>query len=222
MNRTTHSRTLRWMALPLLLLLFAGCGKAQAPASTSAPKAAEPQATAPKATDAKESQAKAGEAQKISLVQTYKDEKTGLAVSIPANWTAVPYEGALMALISPATGEDDIFRENVLITHDDAFKNLSLAAYLKALAYDVRQKYPDTQTLESGEIEIGGLQGHWLIDSFTGPKGPAKVYRVVLIKDAAAYVFHGTAPVQTFDRYRPVFETIARSIAWPKPGEKKQ
>lgn len=209
MKLTSQSKPVRWLVLPLMLLLLAGCNSKPAPGETATESKARPkqEAAAPK-----ESEQKAP-----TLSQGYQDPKTGLVVKSPHGWQAAPYEGAVVALLSPAANEDDIFQENVLITHDDQFKNLNMAAYLKALAYDVRQRYPDTQTLESGEIEIAGTMAHWLVDSFTGPKGPTKVYRVVVIKAPSAYVLHGTAPAATFDRYRPTFEAIAASMAWPKP-----
>lgn len=220
MKLTINNRTVRWIVLPLLLAVLAGCGgKAveNGGGSTGGETPTGESKLDPKA--AEEVQTK--EEKPAALPQSYVDEKTGLTVKTPYGWTAAPYEGALVALISPSAGEDDIFLENVLITHDDQFKNLSMAAYLRALAYDVRQRYPDTETVESGEIEIDGIMGHWMIDTFTGSKGPSKVYRVVLIQEPAAYVFHGTALAATFDRYKPIFEAIATSMAWPEPEEQK-
>lgn len=217
---------MRWIVLPLLLALLAGC--------TSAPKEAEkPASQEPKAGETRAGQSetdpKGGETaakqepekKAPSLSQGYQDPRTGLVVKSPYGWEAAPYEEAVVALLSPSAGEEDIFRENVLITYDDQFKDLTMASYLKALAYDVRQRYPDTETVESGEVEIAGLMGHWMVDTFTGAKGPSKVYRVVVIREPGAYVLHGTAPVATFDRYGPIFEAIAKSMAWPKPEESK-
>lgn len=227
MTLAIRSRSVRWLVLPLLLALLAGCS-GDASRDGAAPGSAQSE-SGEAARDTKGAPGQGGTAigqdpqkqetgQKApTLAQGYQDPKTGLVVKTPYGWEAAPYEGAVVALLSPPAGAEDIFRENVLITYDDQFKNLNLAAYLKALAHDVRQRYPDTQTVESGEIEIAGIMGHWMIDTFTGAKGPSKVYRVVLIREGAAYVFHGTAPVATFDRYRPIFEAIARSITWPKP-----
>lgn len=215
MKLTIQNRTVWWIVLPLLLALLAGCGGKAAENGGESPTGEAN--TGPRAVEPGETKEK----KPAALPQSYADERTGLTLKTPYGWTAAPYEGALVALISPSAGEEDIFLENVLITYDDQFKNLNMAAYLKALAYDVRQRYPDTNTEESGEIEIDGIMGHWMIDTFTGPKGPSKVYRVVLIKEPAAYVFHGTAPAGTFDRYKPIFEAIAASIAWPEPEEQK-
>lgn len=212
------------LLLPLLLALLAGCG-GDSRGSADAEQPADSAQTGEKATgegQAKEpaapSNPKQSQKKGVTLKQVYSDEKTGLTVQTPIYWEATMKDDALAVFLSPQNGVEDLYRENVVITADDQFENLTLAAYLKALADEIRNRYPDTETLESGEVEIDSIMGHWMVDSFTGSKGPAKVYRVVLVREGVAYVFHGTAPTQTFDElYRPIFEAMARSIHWPKP-----
>ncbi|MFZ5813845.1 MAG: hypothetical protein ACOY93_00900 [Bacillota bacterium] len=213
---------MRWLLLPLLAALLAGCG------TPAAKKGTEPPAQTGEQGGAKTGEAPApssdpqAEKKGPVLKQLYTDEKTGLSVRTPILWEAGEKEGTVVVLISPQNGVEDLFRENIVITADDQFKDLTLAAYLKALGEEIRKRYPDTQTLESGEVEIDGILSHWMVDAYTGPKGPARVYRVVVIREQVAYVFHATAPEQTFELYRPTFEAIARSIAWPKPEAEKK
>lgn len=209
MLQALRKRTLRWFLLPLAISLLAGCSSAgknkDAAPSESAPKGAQ--------STSKESEKKGPD-----LPLNYTDQQTGLTLKTPSGWEAAPYEGAVIALISPQNGVEDLFRENILITRDDKFPSPNMLSYLQALAQEVRKRYPDTETVESGEVEIDGMMAHWMIDSFTGPKGAAKVYRVVFLKDSVPYVLHATALAPTFDLYRPAFEGIAKSIAWPKPS----
>lgn len=193
----------------LLLLTAAGCSSQSGKSQADAPQTESEQESKGDG-NTHETEPSAS----VKLPLSYSDPKTGIALSLPDGWTANAQDGAVVALISPQNGNEDFFRENVLITADDQFQNLTMDAYLKAMDHEVRQRYADTKTEESGEIEIDGLKGHWQVDAFTGTKGLSRVYRVVLIRETVAYVFHATAPAYTFDRYRPVFEAIARSIHW--------
>ncbi|WP_374713058.1 hypothetical protein [Symbiobacterium terraclitae] len=202
-----RSVCLLWPLAALLLLLAAGC----AAPGTDAPPAAGNRAGAGLAEPPGEGDA---EGQGPQLTLTYTHPETGLTLGVPEGWFAYPVEDAVVAMISPAKGEEDFFRENLLVTADDQFPDPTLETYVEALEDEVRRRYPDTETLESGDITVAGIEGRWLVDRFTGPKGEARVYRVVLVRDGVAYVLHGTAPVWTFDAYRPVFEAVAQSAAW--------
>ena len=199
-----------WPLVALLLLTAAGCGLSE----TKTPSAAGDQ-TGARVTDPQ--QGGAAEEQEPRLTLTYTHPETGLTLGVPEGWTAHPVEDAVVAMISPQNGEEDFFRENILVTADDEFPDPTLDAYVEALAAEVRRRYSDTETLEAGDITLDGIQGRWMIDRFTGPKGDARVYRVVLVREGTAYVLHGTAPVWTFDDYRPVFEAVAQSITWVEP-----
>lgn len=206
------------MLLPLLLVtLLVGCSK---PAGSPAPGGESSSDKKPAASKAGAGPSDSATSPAVQFPQRYEDDKTGLTIGVPEGWVATPYQEALVALISPQNGEEDFFLENLLITADDQFKDLTLASYLKALAAEVRKRYPDTQTLESGEVEVAGIAGHWMVDSFTGSKGATQVYRVVLVNGPVAYVLHGTAPVQSFERYRPIFEAMAQSVTWESPAAK--
>lgn len=194
-------RLLAALLLVFLLPAAAGCGPQEAPMET-----------------AREAGESGPEEEEYELTQLFQDPVTGLTVRVPEDWLAFRVEGAVVALLSPLSGDEDFYQENVLITADDQFPEMDMPAYLEALDYDVKQRYPDTQTLESGEIEIGSIPAHWQVDAFTGPKGPARVYRVVIIRDQVAYVFHATALEYTFEKYRPLFEAIAATMEWQAPG----
>lgn len=200
-----------WPLVALLLLAAAGCAAPQ----TQTPPASGDQ---PGADVTEPSSDGLGQEKDPLLTLTYTHPETGLSLGVPEGWTAYPVEDAVVAMISPQNGEEDFFRENLLVTADDQFPDPTLEAYEEALAAEVRRRYPDTETLESGDITIAGIQGRWLVDRFTGPKGDARVYRVVLVRDGVAYVFHGTAPTWTFDTYRPLFEAVARSATWVAEG----
>jgi len=164
-----------------------------------------------------ESTTAGAESEEVQLTQTYTDPQTGLSFGVPDQWAAYPVEDAVVAMISPQNGEEDFFRENVLVTADEQFADRTLERYVEALNAEVRARYPDTETLESGDTTVAGLPARWLVDKFTGPKGETRVYRVVLVREQVAYVFHGTAPVWSFDKYRSVFEAMAQSIHWGEP-----
>jgi len=195
-------RILAALLLALLLLGAAGCHPRETPPETG-------QEAGEAGADEKE----------FELTQLFRDPVTGLSVRVPEDWLAFQVEGAVVALLSPLSGDEDFFQENILITADDQFPDMTMPAYLEALEYDVKQRYPDTRTLESGELEIDSLPAHWHVDAFTGPKGPAMVYRVVIIREQVGYVFHATALEYTFDKYRPLFEAIAGTISWEPASE---
>jgi len=198
--------------LALLLLALAGCGAPPGPASSTGgdPAGAENEPPSPK-----EEEEPSEHDSLLTLI--YSHPPTGLTVGVPEGWELYPLEDAVAAMISPERGEEDFFRENVLITADDQFPDVTLDTYTEALAEEVRSRYSDTETLESGDITISGVEGRWMVDRFTGEKGEARVYRVVLVRGSTAYVLHGTAPVWTFEDYRPIFEAVARSITWVEP-----
>lgn len=211
-------RRLRLLAplLALLLIAVAGCGgpRSQAPSAGTDPARAD-QAGAESEPPGSEDGESDDEEPLLTLI--YSHPATGLTLGVPEGWAVYPLEDAVVAMISPQRGEEDFFRENILVTADDQFEDLTPDRYAEALAEEVRNRYPDTETLESGDITISGAEGRWLVDRFTGLKGEARVYRAVLVREEVAYVLHGTAPVWTFDDYRPVFEAVARSITWVEP-----
>lgn len=219
MKRIRRSTIAHWLLLPLLLALLVGCGGGSTPKTGTDPAKSD----APASDTTEPEGVKTQPEQKgVTLKQHFTDEQTGLSIQAPLYWETSWKEGALVVLVSALNGPEDLYRENVVIIADDQFKDLTLVSYLKALATEVRERYPDTETLESGEIEVDGIIGHWLVDSFTLPRtGPAKVYRVVLVKESVAYVFHGTSPNLTFDLYRPSFEAMAKSMTWSKPDAKQ-
>lgn len=201
--------------LAFVLIAAAGCGSpgAQAPSPDSDPAGA---GTEPPSAEGTETDTGSGEQGPV-LTLIYSHPGTGLTLGVPEGWEVYPLEDAVVAMISPVRGEEDFFRENIMVTADDQFPDLTLERYVEVLADEVKNRYPDTETLESGDITIADAEGRWMVDRFTGPKGEARVYRVVLVREGTAYVLHGTAPVWTFDDYRPVFEAVARSATWIDP-----
>ena len=206
-------RRLRLLAplLAILLLTAAGCGEPEAQGPAAGGDQTDVQSEPPAEGEGQQ------DGQQIPLTLVYSHPDTGLTLGVPEGWVVYPLEDAVVALISPERGEEDFFRENILVTADGQFPDPALDVYVEALEQEVRHRYPDTETLESGEATVGGVPARWIVDRFTGEKGETRVYRVVLVRDGIAYVLHGTAPVWTFDDYRPVFEAVAQSITWVEP-----
>lgn len=194
--QSVRHRLMASLAALLMLSLLVGCSgkKAEKPAA----KDEAPAATTPKGVP-------------------FEDPATGIALQVPKGWNATPgLNESIVAMISPLNGEEDLFQENAILFVDKQFKDPTMKSYLEALAAEVRKRYPDTKTLEEGDMPVNGVDAHWLVDSFSGPKGPMKVYRLVLVHKETAYVLHGTSPAQTFDRYRPNFEAIGKSLRLPQ------
>lgn len=133
-------------------------------------------------------------------------------LQIPNGWTTEHREAYgvdYYYLIAPKTADDPNTNINIA---SEFMQNLSLEDYLTGTIQSVKKSIPSAMILGQGEIVANGLKGVWYSYNMEPQGIKATLVNYIFPKDGVAYII--TAGTQTKDasRYRPLFDTVAKSL----------
>lgn len=140
----------------------------------------------------------------------YSDK--GYSIRFPDGWEQQEgFMGTDVMALSPMEGAADQFRENVGVTVENLRSTMTLEEYAAAALQGMQKLCTDFEKLDEGDAVLEDGNAKWIAYSFR--QGQVKVRAVVYlrVRGRRAFVLACTASPETFEQYRPQFETIARS-----------
>jgi hypothetical protein len=159
-----------------------------------------------------------GSAEEVSV---YHSERGRFSISLPSAWEKQEQEmgrgvwGHLAQ--SPEESSSDSFSENVniLIVPADT-TDLSEANFLGIGV--LKRNMTQFTLLDQAVGKIGQHSGSWFVHTFSYEGHTLKAIKYAFINGREMYIVIGTALRETFERFRPVFESIVVSIAVDEPA----
>ncbi|RFM31114.1 DcrB-related protein [Chitinophaga silvisoli] len=112
-------------------------------------------------------------------------------------------------IIAPNTGEVPSPNINLLT---ESMQGASLKDYIAKSLSSLKQVLPTSEVKASGDITANGIQGAWY--NYTMEMQGVKAYLMAYVfpKDGIAYVITGICPPDKATKYRPVFDSVAKSF----------
>jgi hypothetical protein len=142
-------------------------------------------------------------------------EAQGVRIEIPASWEIVKEETTVFTAREPVQGPTDTFHENVRLNTVEVPAGLTLERILEAQEKDARSTF---EVLGSGRLPGGKHEMAWLaIAPKTTEAGERRDVKIdyYFVEGRRSYALHCITPQAEYEKYRPLFEQIARSIALP-------
>ncbi len=145
------------------------------------------------------------------VFKTYTDTKEKISIKYPATWEQMPHPTSVFKLMRPVEENGQRMRENINLVVGPA-QDLALIEYLE----DARKKYKEGfdgfKELKSEFIKINGIDFVRMVYVFTNSKQAIKCVLYLAVNNDKAYSLNCTALEGTFDRFYPLFETMAKSF----------
>lgn len=149
-----------------------------------------------------------------------------LQLTLPSAWERVPEAGTILTVRTPPEGPTDEFLENIRILSYPVPSRASLDELLELQRQDGLQAFHE---IGKGEVVGAPSRTVWLAlksktpatptDKLTGELTDAltKIDFMTLREDRL-YVLHCMTATQDYEKFRPLFESIAKSVTYP-PGD---
>lgn len=144
------------------------------------------------------------------LAATYTDPKYGFNITGPEGWKIDKSGKQRTSVIFYAPRSEKNFRPNLTVTVQNIGK-ATLADYLEA-SKRAAAKLPEGKLDRQDEIMLGGQKGAYLRYSYVDKGLVLRSVTFFVVVNEKAYVITGTAPAETYDSYRTLFLTAARSF----------
>lgn len=145
------------------------------------------------------------------VYKAYTDQKNHVSIKYPATWIQKPNAETIFQFMRQYEERGQKFKESVNLMIGPA-EDLYLVEYVM----DAQRKMPETMPyfkMVTGDyIKIGGLDCYRMVYRFESQGFQLQNVMYLIIKDAKAYNLTFGATPETFDRFFPIFETIAKSF----------
>lgn len=148
--------------------------------------------------------------QKI-VFKTYSDPKEKVSIKYPATWEKHPYSTSVFMFMRPVEEKGQKMRENINLTVGDA-QDLYLIEYLIDARKKMKEQVEGFKEINSEYIKINKLDFVRMIYQFTNKNLVIKSVLYLAVENGKAYSLNCTALDTTFDRFYPLFETMAKSF----------
>ena len=153
-------------------------------------------------------------------VSQYHSERERFSVSLPSTWEKQEQDMGQgvwgVFLLSPKEGTSDIFLENITIIVFPADTSDLSEANSRAIQ-STKQSMAQFALLNQTVGEIGPHSASWFTHTASFEGHTMKALKYTLINGSTMYGVSCTALAETFDHYRPAFESIVASIAFDEP-----
>ncbi len=136
------------------------------------------------------------------------------SISAPEGWMQKDtiMSGLKLTMIkSPIDGKDDMFRENVTVTTEDA-KGFDLKDYTEANRKTMSSQMTGVEFLTKGETTIGSLPAKWFLYKFDYSGYMLKNTVYFMVKNDIGYVITCTALESNFEKFQTGFKTCVNSF----------
>lgn len=146
----------------------------------------------------------------------FVNEDKGYSIQFPSNWEV---RKGMMGLdvfaLSPMTGQEDSFRENVNVLSEKLPQKVDLDGYYKASLDALKQEIPGFSLISSSPVEIDGMKGYRI--EFTHGSGQGDVDAIVIqyiLVDQGQKVtlITGAIEADKLPDYKPLIDKVAASL----------
>ena len=135
---------------------------------------------------------------------SFSDSK--VSGEIPAGWEIIYIDSTVSFYIFAPEKENDSFRENITVTHEQlpSGQKYTTQLYIDALLTNLKVLCPDLEVVDSGK--------DWIIYNITVNGIKVRQYGKVIIKKNNATFICASADPNDFDNYKDLFNEIVASI----------
>lgn len=133
-------------------------------------------------------------------------------LAVPEGWTTktqTNYGVNYLYLLAPKTAEDSNTNINVATEY---MQDLSMADYRKQTIESILTAIPSAKIVGQGEIASKAAPGLWYSYSMNPRNINATIVGYIFPKDGIAYNITAGTQTNDADRYRPLFDSVARSF----------
>jgi hypothetical protein len=145
----------------------------------------------------------------------YKDincQENGFTIQAPSNWEVQKNAfGTHLVLLCSTTLASSTFRENVNVISEIVPENLSVDEYVKTALGHLKQ-VPDHKLLGSKSLVINGLQARMISSTFSHQGMKIRNSQYIIKSGKKVYVITSTALVDSYEKFSPTFDNIARTF----------
>ena len=150
-------------------------------------------------------------AQQSVMFKSYSDAKEKVSIKYPSTWTKIPYSEAVFKFARPVEERGQRLRENMILVVGPA-QDLALIEYLEDARKKYKESIPDFRELKSQFIKINGIDFVRMVYQFPNSGLMIKSVLYLAVHNDKAYSLNFNALNNTFDKYYPAFETMAKSF----------
>lgn len=134
-------------------------------------------------------------------------------LTLPADWTTRhDVGGAAVVVLSPLSGQDDGFRENLNVSVESVPGGRSLAEVYRRDFAAIRDGLEAFEVIKTEEVTVGALAARRVVyeHEYGGQRLRALAYLV--LAGRRCYTLTGTAPADRFEEAQPAFEQMVHSF----------
>lgn len=144
---------------------------------------------------------------------TYSDSKNGFRIQFPVGWrTENRAAETVVAAISPLSGSQDEFTENIAISVERGVASKSTEEHIKEMMLSLIQSGSIVEPSSVGQIPTRSGLAAYLVGKRTGTSGEVKVLISVLVVDGNAWTIICSATPKTYGELFPIFQKSIKSF----------
>lgn len=144
-------------------------------------------------------------------IDRYYDKERGFSIRFPVGWRVKEIDDSTIDARSPLSDSKDIFRELITINVIGQPPPESLDKEFENVLAEFRRERT-AKILGSGQLSIDNEKVKWLIIQLSDQEPNNKLIFYILIKGHSFYTITCVAKVDTFLKYKPIFEKAVKSF----------
>ncbi|WP_341841201.1 PsbP-related protein [Chitinophaga caseinilytica] len=149
---------------------------------------------------------------KVPSTENMNAGKHHYTVFIPDGWitSRQTYQGVEYYFVTaPKTPDDPNTNVNVI---SENMRGMDLDKFFTGAMVSLRQAIPSAEILDEGDVTAHGIEGRWYIYTMEPQGVKAKLISYIFPKEGVAYILTAGTQPQDFDRHKPTFDKIAKSL----------
>jgi len=148
----------------------------------------------------------------------YTNDKEGFSINAPKAWN-VDESGKLGTSVvflntKPDKEGANVFDANINVISGPT-KGLDLNNYINGQKKGLPKLFNDYKLVEDRTVDVHGMQGHILGNTFTQGVFQLRDLQLIVVKDGKAYIITGTALESTWDTYKDLMESSLLTFTLP-------
>ena len=151
---------------------------------------------------------------------SYHCQRGEFTIGLPTNWEKEEQDAGqgawMLAAGSPNEAPSDFFSENINVVVIPADTSSPKDANTRGINM-LKRNISQFELLDQGLSRMGANDVAWFIHTSNYQGHTLKVLKVTIINGKTMYLVTCTALLDTFDRYRTVFDQIVSSITFDRP-----